>query len=187
MKDKGLEKLFSKSLKYYVDEGLILGQKYPDSGFVGSRRPSDFWMVTKDSIHHIECKQVTAKRFYFPFCRLYNTGQYNELYKFWRFSDITHSWLVLNFKRKSQDIDDYYIIHINDFKLIHEWIKKESLRISDLEYYYKFEFPKTNSLVYIDLTGKVNYKYDMRLNKISVDGVKGKILDLKSIIHNDNE
>lgn len=184
MKDKGLEALVAKSLSYYVDEGKMFGQKFPDATSMSSRRPADFWVLTKHGINHVECKEVTStKKFYFDFNRLYKSGQYQQLYNFWNFSKIAVSWVIISFKNRKLGVDNYYIFHIHDFKSIHNWIGKDSIRLDEIEYYNKFEHLKNCSRMYIDddMT-KLRYNYDMVLEKISVDGVKGKIIKLDDVL-----
>lgn len=184
MKDKGLEALVAKSLKYYRDQGILFGQKFPDATSDGSRRPADSWVMTKHGINHVECKEVTCKKdFYYDFNRLYDTGQYQSLYDFWMFSNIANSWVIISFKNRKLDADNYYIVHVYDYKLMHKWVDKGSIRLDEIEYYNKFEHSGNCSKIYFDdgLT-KLRYKYNMILEKVSVDGVKGKILKLDDIL-----
>jgi hypothetical protein len=181
MKDSGLEGLVSKSLKYYREQKVLFGQKFPDAKSECSRRPADFWIVATKGIHHVECKQTTStKNFYFDFVeRLYKTGQYQRLLDFWTFSKLTNSWIILSFKNRKLEVDNYYVIHIYDMILIRRWIGKNSIRLDEIEEYVKFEYPKIKSKRYIDADfAKVRPDYSMLLEKFSVDGVKGKILKL---------
>ena len=184
MKDGGLELLFANSLKYYREQGILFGQKFPDSMGEGSRRPADFWVLSKTGIHHVECKQITSlKEFSYDFNRLYYSGQYQQLLDFWSFSKLTNSWSIISFKNRKLKTDRYYIIHIHDYKLLHEWVGKNSIRLDEIEYYAKFEYPKISSKRYIDHNfAKIRPSYNIILEKISVSGVKGKIIKLDDIL-----
>jgi hypothetical protein len=182
---KNLEKLFSKSLDYHEELGIILGYKFYDHRSISERRPSDFIVSSKNHVHLVECKEVTSrKNFFYEFDRTSESGQDDSLYRFANFFDHHQSWILINYNNRRSGrsrVDKYFIINIEDLNPVKKWIEKKSIRFDELEYYNRFIHPKKyeNLEVKSNLLS-VKYFYNMEIKKMSVDGLKRKLLNLES-------
>lgn len=185
---KNLEKLFSKSLDYHKELGVLLGYKFYDHRSISQRRPSDFIVSSKRYVHLVECKEVTSrKNFFYTFDRTYESGQDDSLYNFANFFNHHQSWILINYNNRRSGrsrVDRYFIVNIDDMDAVKNWVDKKSIRFDEFEYYNRFIHPKKyENLEVNDNLLCVKYFYNMEIKKMSVDGLKRKLLNLESVFN----
>jgi len=185
---KNLEKLFSKSLDYHEELGVIIGYRFNDSRGISVRRPSDFIVMSKRTNHLVECKEVTSrKNFFYEFDRTSECGQDDSLHRFANFFNHHQSWILINYNNRRSGrsrVDKYFIINIEDLTPVIKWVDKKSIRFDELEYYNRFIHPKKyENLEVKDNLLSMKYFYNMEIKKMSVDGLKRKLLNLESVFN----